>query len=110
MASKIKSVTYNGQTYTKDSIKEKLSSDDRWLHRAILAIYAGQTSQEQNSGETVEDNGIGFSGADSYVMSIYAKMIMNGQRLYAGQLAKARKTMPKYAGQLLGIISEKSHS
>jgi len=81
-------------------IREKVASDIRWLERAILAIYRFQTAQEQNAENTLFSNGVGFSGADARRGTYYAKWILSGRRLTGEHLDKARKMMPKYAGQL----------
>ena len=58
--------------WTKDEIKEKLANDGRWLVRGLLAIYDRQTADEKAVGATVEDNGIGFNGADAEILSSIA--------------------------------------
>jgi hypothetical protein len=102
-------------SYTVDFIKAKLETDNRWLERGILAIYNYQTSQEQRAGDTIEDNGVGFNGADGQFLSSIAKWIkggcqygkQEGHRLSVKQAAVARRKMMKYAGQLVRIINEK---
>lgn len=95
---------------TKLFIKEKLLTDNRWLYRGILAIYEKQTYEEKNAGNTIIDNGIGFNGADAFILSSFAKQLNQGRILSVKQLAIARKRMPKYAGQLLKIAKEKGNA
>jgi hypothetical protein len=95
----------SGKTYTKAQIVENLKTDDRWLYRGILAIYAGQTAEEQASRETQVDNGIGFSGSDAELLSSFAEQLKVRGRLTNKQIELARKKMTKYAGQLLRISS-----
>lgn len=92
--------------YTKDMIKEKLKTDDRWLIRGLRAIYARQTADEQASSLTSEHNGIGFNGIDAPLLSSYAKQVEGGHRLSSKQIMWARKKMIKYAGQLARIANE----
>ena len=95
---------------TKEFIKEKLKTDDRWLCRGILAIFSKQTYEEQNAEATIKDNGIGFNGVDAYILSSFAKQLQKGYKLSPKQLAIATKRMPKYAGQLLKIAKEKGNA
>jgi len=107
MAKRIETVTVKGKTYTKASIRDMLLANDAWLYRAVIAIYAGQTANEQAQGGTVEDNGIGFNGRDGVIMSSYAQQLNRTGSLSPKQTIVARKVMPKYAGQLLAIAREK---
>lgn len=81
-------------------IKEKLATDMDWLKRGVLAVYALQTAQEQSAQGTVEQNGVGFSGADGEFLSSIAEQLKKGRPLSAKQLPWVRKKMVKYAGQL----------
>lgn len=94
---------------TKEFIKEKLLTDQRWLMRGIVAIFEKQTWDEQQAEQTTEHNGVGFNGIDAELMSSFAKQIQKGRTLSTKQLAFAQKKMPKYAGQLLHIAKEKSN-
>ncbi len=93
----------SGKTYTKAQIVENLTTNDKWLYHGILAIYAGQTQEEKHSGQTVEDNGIGFSGVDAFILTSYAEQIKVRGFLTPKQIELARKKMTKYAGQLMKI-------
>ncbi len=95
---------------TKEMIKEKLLSDNRWLARSILAIYHKQTYEEQIADATLKNNGVGFNGADAYILSSFARQLKCGKLLSFRQLVIARKKMPKYAGQLLKIAKEKGNA
>ena len=91
---------------TKEFIKEKLITDQRWLMRGITAIYEKQSYDEQQSEATKEDNGVGFNSIDACILSSFAKQIKAGRTLSTKQLAIAQKKMPKYARQLLSIAKE----
>ncbi len=95
---------------TKEMIKEKLLSDNRWLVRGILAIYHKQTYEEQTADATLKDNGVGFNGVDAFILSSFAKQLKQGRTLSMKQLLIARRKMPKYAGQLLQIAKEKGNA
>ena len=80
-------------------IKMKILTDDRWLYRAIYVIYERQTTNERLQRETVEDNGIGFSGVDGRTMSRIAEHLIKYKRLTDKDKAIARARMVKYTGQ-----------
>ena len=97
-------------------IREKLEASDKWLFRAVVAIYERQTAEEQAAEETRENNGIGFSGCDAQILSSYATQILawnRGESTYRTPLSKlqtalARKKMKKYAGQLSRIAAART--
>ena len=91
--------------WTKETIREKLKSDPRWILRGSVAIYRFQTDQERASEATLEDNGVGFNGVDAYIMSSFAEQVINGYTLSGKQLAIAQKKIVKYAGQLTKIAN-----
>lgn len=107
MARKIKTVTFKGTEYTVADFKEKLRTNDAWLIRGILAIYAFQTAEEKQSGETREDNGVGFSGVDAEFLTSCAQFYNRNKFLTPKQTAIARNKMVKYAGQLFRIVESK---
>jgi hypothetical protein len=96
--------------------KDKLLTDDRWILRALLAVYSRQTAEEQDSQVTKEDNNMGFSGIDAEIMTSFAKRLLakNGSIIIhnprsevklsfffsEGQEAILRRRIVKYARQL----------
>lgn len=94
-------------TWTKDQIREKIKTNDAWLIRGLMAIYAGQTQEEKAIGATKEDNGIGFNGADAEILTSFAQGYIRYGRLTPKQLAITRNKMVKYAGQLVKIAAAK---
>jgi hypothetical protein len=94
-------------TYSKELIKEKLISNQTWLERGIIAIYKRQTKEEQWSKVTKDQNGIGFNGVDSSLLSSFAEQLIKGRRLTDKQLVYAKKKMIKYASQLAEIANSK---
>jgi hypothetical protein len=107
MAKRVDSVTINGKVHTKASIRAMLECNDQWLYRAIVAINASQTANELAHGGTIEDNGIGFNGADGYILMSFAAQLNRCGHLSPKQTIIARKKMVKYASQLLTIAREK---
>ncbi|QDJ96237.1 hypothetical protein Xoosp13_50 [Xanthomonas phage Xoo-sp13] len=92
-----------GQYWTKEEIHAKLKTDDKWLIRGLLAIYARQTDEEQNADVTKESNGIGFNAFDATILSDMAKQYKRTAFLSKRQIAIVRKCMLKYSGQLYRI-------
>lgn len=86
-----------------EQIRNKLATDNRWLARGILAIYARQTEEEKAIAATLSSNGIGFNGCDSFILSSFAEQLKAGRTLSTKQVVIARKKMLKYAGQLKKI-------
>jgi len=91
-------------------VKDKLGTDDRWLTRGLSAIYARQTASEQNTESTQDHNKVGFSAFDADFLTKMAKVILAGRTLSPKQMAAVRKSMMKYAGQLVKIAKEKEEA
>lgn len=91
--------------WTKETIRKRLATDDMWLIRGLLAIYRHQTDSEQNAGMTKEENGVGFNGVDSAILSDMAKQYLNRNFLTPRQIAIVRDKMLKYSGQLAKIAN-----
>lgn len=93
------------KTWTKQEIKLNIAMNDAWVIRGMLAIYACQTASEQNSGETQEDNGIGFNGVDAFILSSFCEQYKVRKSLSPKQMEMARKKMMKYSNQLAKIAN-----
>ena len=90
---------------TKQEIWSRISVNQRWLERAILAIDSRQTADEQSSEQTLHDNGRGWSGADARFGSYLARFIRSsrkseGERLSGKFVEAGRRLIRKYCGQL----------
>lgn len=79
--------------------------DDRWAQRALLAIYRNQTAEEQMEGQTKEDNGIGFTGVDAFILTSFAEHFQTKNFLSPKQMAILKNKIGKYAGQLIKIAN-----
>ncbi len=93
-----------------------LLQNQRYLERAIVAIYEKQTEDEKATNTTKLTNNVGFNGPDAHLGSYLAKYILNGVNKFNLQygynlngkfLDKAKKIMPKYAKQLLSMAKSK---
>jgi hypothetical protein len=92
-------------SWTRELIRERLAINDAWVKRGVVSIFNLQTASEQDSNNTSEDNGVGFSGCDAELMSSFAKQITKRGSLSPKQMDWARKKMLKYAGQLAKIAN-----
>jgi hypothetical protein len=93
--------------WNRDAILQKLQSDDRWIERALVAIYRFQTDSEKATETTRVHNDVGFNHADAPVMTSMAKQCIKRGFLTPKQIAWLRATTPsgrmrigKYVGQL----------
>jgi hypothetical protein len=91
--------------YTVEVIKAKLSSDQRWIERAIIVLHERQTREEQQSEVTIEANGVGFNAFDAKRLSYYANWLLGGKHLSGKHLEQAKRALPKYAKQILSLIN-----
>ena len=82
------------------ALKERLATDDRWALRALKLVYRNQTADEQASQQTIEHNGIGFSGPDAEILSSFAQQYQRRGTLSPRQMNLLRRKMPSYAGQV----------
>jgi hypothetical protein len=94
--------------FTVEQVRERIATSTLSVEKAIVALHARQTADEQAAKVTGHDNGMGFTGADAFILSSFAEWIgkswkQPGQKLSDKQLLIARKKLPKYAGQLLKI-------
>ena len=93
--------------WKKEEIKEMLQTNDNAVLRGIVVIYSLQTEDEKKAGETIEHNGVGFSGFDAEFMSSLAKFILSRGYLTDKQLEYGRRKIMKYAGQLAKVANGK---
>jgi len=81
-------------------IRTMLGTNLNWASKGVIRIFENQTADEQNVEDTVENNGIGFTGADANILTSFAKQIIKGRTLSPKQQAILFKKMPKYSTQL----------
>ena len=92
-------------TYTKDFIRHKIEMDDRWMERAILAIFYLQEPIEKAAGMTTNENNVGFSQAHAPFLSYCANWLISGRHLTGNFKTKARRFILHYTGQLTKIAN-----
>lgn len=93
--------------WTKDEVRQMVTTNQLWTERAIVVLYDYQTDDEKSDEVTKHENNVGFSGTDAYILSEYARWIHARKHLTPKQLKLAQKRIGKYAGQLLRIINSK---
>ncbi len=103
-------VNFSDLTTKKDRIafiREKLGTNPKWAVRGLVRIFENQTDGEQEMGATVEDNGIGFTGADADILTSFVHQFKEREFLSGKQMGILFKKMPKYARQLEGMSVKK---
>ena len=85
------------------ALKERLAQDDRWALRALTVVYMNQTADEQRVQQTIEHNGIGFSGPDAEILSSFARQYQQRGSLSPRQMHVLRRKIPSYAGQVARV-------
>lgn len=81
-------------------IKSKLSTNKVWAQKAMLIVYNLQTEDEKSTESTNNLNGVGFTGADAYIMTSFSKQLLKRGDLSPKQMAIVYKNMPKYWRQI----------
>ena len=85
------------------ALKERLAQDDRWALRALTVVYMNQTADERRAEQTIEHNGIGFSGPDAEILSSFARQYQQRGCLSPRQMNVLRRKIPSYAGQVASV-------
>jgi hypothetical protein len=92
-------------THTKESIQALLDSRDAAVYRAVRAIQARQTADEQAGGMTKHTNGVGWSKHDAEWMADMLKKMDRYGSLLPKPLAITRNKVKRYWRQLLEIAN-----
>ena len=87
----------------KKELQSLLLVSDKALEKSIIRIYERQTYTEQEAGQAIIEDGVGFNKFDASLMSSFAKQLNDGWHLSDKQKEIARKVMPKYWRQLMNI-------
>jgi hypothetical protein len=70
----------------------------------MLTIYSMQTADEQDTQQTVDENGVGFSGVDAEFMSSLSEQYQLKHWLSPKQVTSMKKVTKKYAGQYIRLM------
>lgn len=98
--------TTSTKIWTKEEIRAHIQSGSvAWMTRALMALYARQTTMEQYSGVTTDHNSRGFNGVDAEILTSFAQQHGHGRTLSPKQLVILQKKLIKYCGQLARIAN-----
>lgn len=110
--------------WTEEALRTKLSTDERFVRRALVRLYERQTMDEQRSETTRNYNLRGFQPCDAFMFTRFAKWVMSNptreltpkQLAYCGvrtpgftgrvRMWRGAPAMAKYAKQLLTVMEE----
>ena len=87
-------------------IRQMLETNADWAKRALIRIYDNQTADEQNSGVTVHDNGVGFTGCDANILTSFAEGLKKYGNLTVKQMALLHLKIGKYAKQIYEMTDD----
>jgi hypothetical protein len=93
------------KVWEKDEIKAVLVRSDVFVTRSVVKMLERQTVAEAQGGYTNEANSVGFSAFDAEFLTSIANQIIDGRNLSVKQIASARKSMLRYAGQITDIAN-----
>jgi hypothetical protein len=96
-----------GKVWTVEEIRAKIQEDDKWLIRAMQAIYQRQTETERANRNTKVLNNIGFNAMDADFLSGMVAFYKDRGFFTPKQIQVIRRKMIKYAGQLTKIANRK---
>lgn len=92
------------------TVKAAAASKDgnRWLETAICRIHERQTYEERVTGETVENNGIGWNAFDAPIGTRLAAYAATGRYFTGAHRERALRMAIKYRNQLAALANEKA--
>ena len=98
--------TQTQRAWTREQVVAVLDNHPVGVERAVLALYARQTSGEREAQTTRELNGAGFNAYDAGYLSYLAEYMERTRRgLDEPHRSRARKRLTKYVGQLVRIAN-----
>lgn len=83
-----------------EAIRAAIITDRNFAIQALLTVYAAQTSTERSIAATIEDNGVGFSGADAEFATSLCEQYNRRGNLSEKQWPYVCKIAKKYAVQV----------
>jgi len=93
------------RVWTEQEIKNLVQTNDTVLYNALKKLYACQTADEKRDGETKENNGVGFNGADASFLSSTAEFLKKTGFLTEKQKVIVRRKLVKYNKQLTRLAN-----
>jgi hypothetical protein len=95
-----KFVVVDGVNWTPALIKERISTSDLAVKKALIRIWNWQTEDEKQTQSTNQTNGVGFNGIDAEILTSFAEQLDKKGWLSPKQIAIARKKLMKYSNQI----------
>lgn len=92
--------SFSSKKALQEAIKNQITSSDSQAIKAMLRIFEYQTEDEKESAGVYENNGVGFAGTDSEILTSFCKQYIKYGHLSDKQIAIIRKKIGKYACQL----------
>lgn len=92
-----------------ETVNAKLTSDQLFLEKALVALYMKQTLDEQRNEATHHQNNVGFNSADARKCSYCAAWVKSGRHLSGRFLGDMKKRLPKYAKQVAYLYNNEPH-
>lgn len=93
--------TYSSLSQMTDVMREQITNSDAQAIKALLRLHQYQTTDEKTSHNTHVYNAVGFTKADSRILSSFADFYKCKKFLSPKQLAVLKRKIGKYAGQLV---------
>lgn len=91
---------FKSKSEIQKAIKNLITTSKKHAVKAMLRIYEYQTSEEQANGSVYADNGVGFAGTDSVILTSFCDQYNKKGYLSDKQYTILFKKIGKYAGQL----------
>jgi len=82
-------------------VRHMLATNSNWALRGLMVVYANQTAEEQSTGTTRDDNGVGFTGCDAEFLTSCAMQYKRRGTLTQKQTAWVMKKISKYVKQVM---------
>ena len=92
--------------WTKQTMQALLDAKPNAVWRAVIAIHALQTADEQAAKTTTDANGVGFGAFDAEFLSDIAVKLKRGWSMSDKQLAICTRKMKRYHRQLCLIAND----
>ncbi len=83
-----------------NTLVARLAQDDSLVLLACVRLYAFQTAHEKQVDATIHDNGVGFQYMDAKFGGKMARLLNDGQVVYAHNMPRLRRMARKYRNQL----------
>lgn len=93
-------MVFNSKAQIERAIKKQITSNPQQAIKAMLRIYQYQSEDEKKDLQTKHSNGVGFTAADSYILSSFSRQVLGGRQLSERQLNILFSKIGKYALQL----------